>query len=165
MTQGCNNVPTEGQIDVNSEISIQIIEFEMKIVKEKIDLVCQSCIQSFEVYLFVKYGYCFYQIFQGHRGFFHSTSLATWGSNWVSKEAKFFTKFNFLGFVCYFSAKIEQNTKTSKIKLKSTCFGWFFEVYSILAEKQRTKLRRLNSLKNLAYSDKYLDPQGARLAK
>ena len=36
---------------------------------------------------------------------FHSTSLATWGSSWGSKEAKFMKEFDFLGFSHCFSAK------------------------------------------------------------
>ena len=38
---------------------------------------------------------------------FHSTSLATWGSSWGSKEAKFIKEFDFLGFSRCFSARIE----------------------------------------------------------
>ena len=38
---------------------------------------------------------------------FHSTSLATWGSSWESKEAKFIKEFDFLGFSHCFSVKIE----------------------------------------------------------
>ena len=66
---------------------------------------------------------------------FHSTSLATWGSSGASKEAKFFKELTFLGFVRYFSAKIEQSSKMSKTELKNAHFEWFFKVYSILAEK------------------------------
>ena len=51
---------------------------------------------------------------------FHSTSLATWGSNWVSKEVKFIKEFDFLGFSRCFSVRIEQ---TSKNHLKLTQFG------------------------------------------
>ena len=66
---------------------------------------------------------------------FHSTSLATWESSGASKEAKFFKELTFFGFVHYFSANIEQSSKTSKTQLKNACFGQFFEVCSILAEK------------------------------
>ena len=38
----------------------------------------------------------------------------------------------------------------SKMELKNTIFGWFFEVCSILAEKQRTKPKKLCFLKNFA---------------
>ena len=48
-----------------------------------------------------------------------STSLATWGSNWVSREAKFIKEFDFLGFSRCFSDRIEQ---TSKNHLKMTQF-------------------------------------------
>ena len=66
---------------------------------------------------------------------FHSTSLATWGSNWASKEVKFFKELTFLGFVRYFSAKIEKSSKMSKTELKNAHMGWFFKDCSILAEK------------------------------
>ena len=105
-----------------------------------------------------------------HTGFltqdlFHSTSLATWGSSRASKEAKFFKELTFLGFVCYFSAKIEQSSKMSKTELKNAHLGWFFKVYSILAEKQRTKQKIVNSLKNFASFDAPLGPQVARLVE
>ena len=38
---------------------------------------------------------------------FHSNSLANQGSSRASIEVKFHKEFNFLGFVCYFSARIE----------------------------------------------------------
>ena len=60
----------------------------------------------------------------------YSTSLATWGSSWASKEVKFFKKLTFLDFMRYFSAKIEQSNK-----LKNVLLWWFFKVCSILAEK------------------------------
>ena len=43
-------------------------------------------------------------------GYF-STSLATWGSSWVSREAKFIKDFDFLGFSRCFSLRIEQSLK------------------------------------------------------
>ena len=75
-----------------------------------------------------------------HRGFFdpfafHSNSLANWGSSGASIEAKFHKVFNFLGFVRYFSARIEQSSKTLKFEVNNANFGWFFEDCSILAEK------------------------------
>ena len=66
---------------------------------------------------------------------FHSTSLATLGSSRASVEAKFFKEFTFLGFVRYFSAKIEQSSKMSKTELKNSHYGWFFKVSLVLAEK------------------------------
>ena len=59
----------------------------------------------------------------------------TWGSSGTSKEVKFFKELTFLGFVRYFSAKIEQSSKMSKTELKNAHLGRFFEVSSILAEK------------------------------
>ena len=96
---------------------------------------------------------------------FHSTSLATWGLSWASKEAKFIKEFNFLGFSRCFSARIEQSSKTSKIQPKCVILGWFFEVCSILTEKQRLKSRKSNSLINFASLDTQFDPQVARLVE
>ena len=56
---------------------------------------------------------------------FHSTSLATWGSSDALKEAKFFKKLTFLGFVRYFSAKIEQSSKMFKTGLRDAHLGCF----------------------------------------
>jgi len=49
-----------------------------------------------------------------------STSLASWGSSLVSKEAESIKKFDFLGFSRCFSVRIEQ---TSKKYLKMAQFG------------------------------------------
>ena len=92
-----------------------------------------------------------------------STSLVTWASTGASKEVKFFKELTFLGFACYFSAKIEKSSKTSKIQPNCVIFGWFFEVCSMLSEKQRLKPRKLNSLMNFASLDTQFDPQVARL--
>ena len=78
------------------------------------------------------------------------TSLATWGSSLVSKEAKFNKEFDFLNFSGCFSARIEQSSKTSKMQPNCVIFGWFFEVCSILTEKQRLKARKSKSLMNFA---------------
>ena len=96
---------------------------------------------------------------------FHSTSLTSLGSSWVSKEAKFIKEFDFLGFSRCFSARIEKSSKMSKIEPNCVILGWFFEVYSILTEKQRLKPRKSNSLMNFASLDTQLDPQLARLVK
>ena len=66
---------------------------------------------------------------------FHSNSLANWGSSRASIEAKFHKDFNFLGFVRYFSARIEKSSKRFKFELNDANFEWFFEDCSILAEK------------------------------
>ena len=94
-----------------------------------------------------------------------STSLATWGSNWVSKEAKFIKEFDFLGFSRCFSARIEKSSKTSKIQPNCVILRRFFEVCSILTEKQRLKPRKSNSLMNFASIDAQLDLQVARLVE
>ena len=96
---------------------------------------------------------------------FHSTSLATWGSSWASKEAKSIKEFNFLGFSCCFSARIEQSSRMSKIQPNCVILGWFFEFCSILSEKQRLKPRKSNSLSNFASLDAHLDLQIARLVE
>ena len=96
---------------------------------------------------------------------FHSTSIATWGSSWGSKEAKFIKEFDFLGFSRCFSARIEKSSKTSKIQPNRVILRWFFEVCSILTEKQRLKPRKSNSLMNFASLDTQLDPQLARLVE
>ena len=96
---------------------------------------------------------------------FHSTSLATWGSSLESKEAKFIKEFDFLGFSRCFSARIEKSSKTSKIQPNCVILRWFFEVCSILTEKQRMKSRKSNSLMNFASLDTQLDPQLARLVE
>ena len=93
---------------------------------------------------------------------FHSTSLATWGSNWTSKERKFIKEFDFLGFSRCFSARIEKTSKTSKIQPNCVVLRWFFGVYSILTEKQRLKSKKLNSLKNFASLDTQFDPKVTR---
>ena len=65
---------------------------------------------------------------------FHSTSLMIWGSIGASKEAKFFKELTFIGFVRYFSAKIEQSSKTSKTELKNAHLGRLLKVLLCLAE-------------------------------
>ena len=96
---------------------------------------------------------------------FHSTSLASWGSSWVSKEEKFIKEFDFLGISRCFSARIEKSSKMSKIEPNCVILWWFFEVYSILTEKQLLKPRKSNSLMNFASLDTQLDPQVARLVE
>ena len=96
---------------------------------------------------------------------FHSTSLASWGSSWVSKEAKFIKEFDFLGFSRCFSARIEKSSKTSKIQPNCVILWWFFEVCSILTEKQRLKPRKSKYLENFASLDTQFDPQVARLVE
>ena len=70
-------------------------------------------------------------IFQTTEGFltpdsFHSTSLASLGSSWVSKEAKFIKEFDFLGFSRCFSAIIKKTSKMSKIEPNCVILRWFF---------------------------------------
>ena len=97
-----------------------------------------------------------------YRGFlapdlFRSTSLTSWGSNWVSKEAEFIKEFNLLDFSCCVLVKIEKSSKTSKIELNNDILGWFLEVCSIMAGKQWLKPRKLKFLINSAL-DTQFDP-------
>ena len=94
---------------------------------------------------------------------FHSTSSALLGSSRVSKEAETFKELEFLGLVRYFSVRIEESSKMSKIQPKTAVLGWFFEVCSILAEKQRPKAKNLSFLKFFASFDTLLDPRGAKV--
>ena len=89
---------------------------------------------------------------------FHSTSLATWGSSWGSKEVKFIKELDFLGFSRCFSARIEKSSKTSKIQPNCDILRCFFEVCSILTEKQWLKPKKLNYLIDFASLDNQLDP-------
>ena len=86
-------------------------------------------------------------------------TFAPLGSSRVLKEAKNFKELKFLGF----SVRIDESSKTSKIQPKTTIFRWFFEVCSILAEKQRPKPKNLSSLKNFASFDTLLDSRGAKV--
>ena len=96
---------------------------------------------------------------------FHSTSLATWGSSWGSKEVKFIKELDFLGFSRCFLARIEKSSKTSKIQPNCVILRCFFEVCSILTEKQRLKPRKSNSLMNFDSLDAQVNPQVARLVE
>ena len=56
-------------------------------------------------------------------------------------------------------------SKMSKIQPNSAILRWFFEVCSILSEKQRMKPKKSNSLMNFASLDTLLDRQLARLVE
>ena len=94
-----------------------------------------------------------------------STSIAPLGSRWVSKEAKNFKELEFLGLGRCFSVRIEESSKTSKIQRKTAILGWFFEVCSILAEKQRPKPKNSSFLKVFASFDTLLDPRGTKVVE
>ena len=103
-----------------------------------------------------------------HTGVFASRiisflTFAPLGSSRVSKEAKNFKELEFLGLGRCFSVRIEESSKTSKIQPKTAILGWFFEVCSILAEKQRPKPKNSSSLKISASFDTLLDPRGAKV--
>ena len=90
---------------------------------------------------------------------FRPTSLMPLGANWVSEEAEDFKELEFFGLVRCFSVKIEETSKLAKIVEKTAIFQQFFEVYSILTEKQRTKLKKLTSLKNFASFGTHIAPK------
>ena len=87
------------------------------------------------------------------------------GSSRVSKEVETFKELEFLGLGRCFSVRIEESSKTSKIQPKTTVFGRFFEVCSILAEKQRPKPKNSSSLKVFASFDTLLDPRGTKVVE
>ena len=53
----------------------------------------------------------------------------------------------------------------SKTVPNCVILGWFYEIYSILTEKQQLKPKKSNSLINFASVDTQLDPQVARLVE
>ena len=88
-----------------------------------------------------------------------STSLATWGSSWVSKEARCTKEYDFLGVSRCFSVRIEQ---TSKNHPKLNRFGSIFDVFedsSILTERLQLEARKSNFLMNFASFHAQLDPK------
>ena len=62
-------------------------------------------------------------------------------------------------------SNLQKRPKLIEKHKKNTISGRFFEVYSILAEKQRLKPKNLNSLKFSASFDTHLDPRGAILVE
>ena len=90
-------------------------------------------------------------------------TFAPLGSRRVSKKAKNFKELEFLGLGRCFSVRIAVSPKTSKIQPKTTILEQFFEVCSILAEKQRPKPKNSSSLKFFAFFDTLLDPRGPKV--
>ena len=60
---------------------------------------------------------------------------------------------------------LQKRPKLIKKRKKNTISEQFFEVYSILAEKQRLKPKNLNSLKFSASFDTHFDPRGTILVE
>ncbi len=81
------------------------------------------------------------------------------------QEAKIFKEFEFLGLGRCFSVRTEESSKTYKIQPKTAVWGQFFEVCSILAEKQRPKPKNSISLKFFASFDTLLDPRGTKVVE
>ena len=103
-----------------------------------------------------------------HTGVFASRiisflTFAPLGSSRVSKESKNFKEFEFLGLSRCFSVTIEESSKTSNIQPKTAIFGWFFEVCSILAEKEQPKPKNSSSLTVSTSFDTLLDPRGVKV--
>ena len=94
-----------------------------------------------------------------------SITFATLESNRVSKEAETFKELKFLGLGRCFSVRIEESSKMSKIQPKTSVLGRFFEVCSILAEKQQSKPNNSSSLKFSASFDTQFAPNGVRLVE
>jgi len=60
---------------------------------------------------------------------------------------------------------LQKRPKLSQKHGKNAIFGWFFEIYSILTEKQQTKPKNSNSLMLSASPDTEFAPSGARLVE
>ena len=81
----------------------------------------------------------------------------------MSKEAKNFNKVEFFGLVRCFSPKIEETSKKCQKMSVFSWVLWFFEVFSILAEKQRTKPIDSSFLKFFASFDTCDTPGSAKI--
>ena len=76
-----------------------------------------------------------------------------WGQHTYQKKQNLLQNLNSLVWCAVFQSKLSKLQKTLKIsqkRWKTAIFQWFFEVCSILAEKQRTKPKILSFLKNFA---------------
>ena len=83
----------------------------------------------------------------------------------MSKEAKNFNKVEFFGLVRCFSPKIEETSKKCQKKMSIFLMGFVvFDVFSILAKKQRTKPIDSSSLKFFASFETY-DTHGSAKIK
>ena len=81
----------------------------------------------------------------------------------VKRSKKTSRNSNFFGLDRCFSFRIEESSQMFKIQPKTTVFGRFFEVCSILAEKQQPKPKNSSSLKFFASFDTLLDPRGVKV--
>ena len=108
-----------------------------------------------------------------HRGIYpsnHSAPLVSrpWGQGGCQKKQKTSRNSNFQVSAAVFQSELKNLQKRPKLikkHKKNTISGRFFEVYSILAEKQRLKPKNSNSLKFSASFDTHLDPRGAILVE
>ena len=81
----------------------------------------------------------------------------------MSKEAKNFNKVESFGLVRCFSPKIEETSKTCQKMSVFQWVLWFFDVFSNLAEKQRTKPIDSSSMKFFASFDTNDTPGSAKI--
>ena len=108
-----------------------------------------------------------------HRGIYPSDHFAPlvsrpWGQDGCQKKQNTSRNLNFQVSVAVFQSELNNLQKRSKLiekHKKNTISGRFFEVYSILAEKQRLKPKNSNFLKFSASFDTHLDPRGAILVE
>ena len=81
----------------------------------------------------------------------------------MSKEAKNFNKVESFGLVRCFPPKIEETSKTCQKMSVFQWVLWFFDVFSNLAEKQRTKPIDSSSMKFFASFDTNDTPGSAKI--
>ena len=97
---------------------------------------------------------------------FHSGFIfALPGMSQVSKETKNFKELESIGLVRCFSARIEKTSKNHKTHEKTVIFWHFFDVSSILGEKQRTKPKNLTLLMFFASFDTHHTPRSAKIVE
>ena len=94
--------------------------------------------------------------------FHYLLSRPCWGQAGCQKKRKPSRNSNFWVWAAVFQSKLNKLRKTTEKWLFFNVFGQFrefFEVYSILTEKQRTKPKKLTSLKNFASFGTHIAPK------
>ena len=81
------------------------------------------------------------------------------GGNMGTKRSEILQESQFFWFGALFFSQNWVNFKNAQNWPNTAIFQWFFEVYSILAEKQRTKPKKLNFLKNFASLGTHIAPK------
>ncbi len=108
-----------------------------------------------------------------HRGIClhnHFTPLVSlhWGQTGCQQKWKTSRNLNFLVLADVFQSELKNFQRCPKLNQrheKNAIFGWFFENYSILTEKQQAKLHNSSSLMFSASFDTQFTPNGARLGE